>query len=273
MTTHTPDDAPEPVDGAGGDASPVAASAAPARDAPRPSGPWALAMRWSRLLFLHWPVEPERIAPTLPAPLEPDLHDGRAWLGVVPFEMRGVRPRWVPALPGLSRFPELNLRTYVRGPAGPGVWFYSLDAGHPLAVRLARAGFRLPYFDAAMALEPAGEETRYRSERTHRGAPPGAFDASYRPTGPRIEPDPLERFLTARWRLYSVDLDPQRTPRRVWAGEIDHSPWPLQRAEVEVRRNTLGAMIGLEFAAAGEAPLAHYSHDLEVRAWLPRRVA
>lgn len=60
--------------------------------------------RWEQLLFLHWTVPPETVQATLPPGLFVDTHDGRAYLGVVPFFMRGVRPRFCPPVPGLSNF-------------------------------------------------------------------------------------------------------------------------------------------------------------------------
>ena len=110
--------------------------------------------RWSELLFLHWRWEVEDLQRRLPEGLHVDLHEGEAWLGVVPFFMDRVRPRFLPAVPWVSWFRELNVRTYVHDDEGrPGVWFFSLDCEQPVAVRLARWLFRLPYFDAAMKAE------------------------------------------------------------------------------------------------------------------------
>src|SRR5687768_11161807 len=81
---------------------------------PMPDRPWVMTQTWHDLLFSHWPVDPAMIRAHVPTGLELDLFDGRAWIGVVPFHMTNVAPRAVPALPGLSAFPELNVRTYVR---------------------------------------------------------------------------------------------------------------------------------------------------------------
>ncbi len=89
-------------------------------------------MDWTDLLFLHWPIPAACLRALIPAKLEPDLFQGQAWLGVVPFRMSGVRPRFFPGIPGLSAFPQLNVRTYVSHRGIPGVWFFSLDAANPL---------------------------------------------------------------------------------------------------------------------------------------------
>ncbi len=238
------------------------------RPYPLPESPWALSMRWHDLLFMHWPVPESTLRPLIPSALDLDAFDGSAWLGVVPFRMSGVRPRFLPSLPWLSSFPELNLRTYVSAGGRPGIWFFSLDAHKPVAVRLARAGFKLPYFDARMSCVVYGDEVRYESVRTHRGAPEARFAGRYRPVEEVSESRPrtLESFLTERYCLYSADRR-----GRVYRGEIHHRTWPLQRAEAEVRTLRMTGQIGL--ALPDTSPLLHYSKRLDVLAWLPGRVA
>jgi uncharacterized protein YqjF (DUF2071 family) len=234
--------------------------------------PWVMAQRWHDLLFMHWALEPSALAPLLPAPLVPELFDGRAWLGIVPFRMTGVRLRATPPLPWLSAFPELNVRTYVSlpgrdGTPRPGVWFFSLDAARWLAVQAARASFGLPYFQAAMRCEPDGEAIRYASRR--RGEGVGAELAGrYEPAGPvRVtERGTLEHFLTARYCLYAVDRR-----GRLRRAEIDHAPWPLQPAVAEIERNTMTAPLGLRLPPV--EPLLHFARRLEVRVWAPVPVA
>jgi hypothetical protein len=109
----------------------------------------------ARLLFAHWRVAAEQLRSHVPAALELDPFDGDAWLSVTPFEVRGSRARGVPPPPVLSRFPELNVRTYVTHAQRPGIWFFSLDAGSGLAVAAARTAYRLPYFRARMASMPS----------------------------------------------------------------------------------------------------------------------
>lgn len=238
---------------------------------PPPARPWALAMRWRDLLFMHWPLPPAALRPLIPPPLRLDTFDGAAWIGVVPFMMTGVRPHYLPALAPVSAFPELNVRTYVTLDDKPGVWFFSLDAASPLAVRAARLGFHLPYYDARMTCahddDGDGGFVRYSSVRTHRGAPPAEFAARYRPTGP-VAPVPeggIERWLTERYCLYAG------TPRgRVWRGEISHGRWPLQPAEAEVERDTM--MAPLRLALPKSRPLLHVARQLDVVAWTPDAV-
>jgi uncharacterized protein YqjF (DUF2071 family) len=223
-------------------------------------------MTWRDLLFAHWAVRAELLRPLIPAALELDLFEGRAWIGAVPFLMENTTARFVPPIPGVHAFPELNLRTYVKAHGKPGVWFFSLDAGQRLAVRTARAFFHLPYFDAEFEIS-GGAEILYRSRRTHRGAPAASFDASYRPTGLtyRAKSGDLDSFLTDRYCLYSAD-----EAGAVYRGEIDHAPWRLQLAEAEVRVNTLGDWLGLPLQ--GEPQMLHFARKLDVHAWLIQRL-
>ena len=237
------------------------------RPYPLPRGPWALAMSWHDLLFMHWPILAEVLRPLIPGRLQLDTFDGNAWLGVVPFRMSGVRPRFLPAVPQLSNFPELNLRTYVSADGKPGIWFFSLDAHNKAAVRLARTTFNLPYYDAEMSYGVYGDEVRYRSVRTHKGALPTSFDGRYRRTGEvfESEPDTLENFLTERYCLYAADGG-----GRVKRGDIHHHMWPLQGAEAEMETLDMTRQIGVDLPRID--PVLHYAQRLDVVAWPPRRI-
>jgi uncharacterized protein len=137
-------------------------------------------MGWKDLLFLHWEVPASSVERHLPKGVELDLFDGKAWIGIVPFEMVNVHPRGLPGLPAVRDFAELNVRTYVKRGGRPGLWFFSLDAASRLAVRGARWGFGLPYFDADMAIRRSGGSVSYESRRVHAGAPGAEFVAEYR---------------------------------------------------------------------------------------------
>jgi uncharacterized protein len=219
-------------------------------------------MRWRDLLFAHWPVDAAVLRGLIPSGLELDLFEGQAYVGAVPFLMEGVAPRLAPNVPGLHRFPELNLRTYVWAGSKPSVWFFSLDAGQRLAVRLARRFFHLPYFDAAFQIGRDGDGVEYFAERTHRGAPKARFGAKYRPVGPvyRSAPGSLDFWLTERYCLCAVD-----GAGRLYRGDIEHEPWPLQPAAGEVEVNTLGEWLGIELR--GQPATMHFAKSLAVRAW------
>lgn len=238
------------------------------RPYPLPAGLWVMQQTWEQLLFAHWPVPVDALRALVPPQLELDLYAGQAWLAVVPFGMRGVFPRYTFAVPGLSAFLELNVRTYVRAGGRPGVFFFSLDAANPVAVAIARGWYKLPYFNARMRLSVAADgAVTYVSARTHRAAPAARFEGRYRPVGPVFQaaPGSLEAFLTERYCLYTV------AGGAVYRGEIHHGPWPLQLAEAEITVNTMAQAAGLTLA--GRPALLHFARSIATVEWPITRVA
>jgi uncharacterized protein YqjF (DUF2071 family) len=234
---------------------------------PTPRQPWIMSMHWHDLLFMHWPVSSDAIRRYIPPALTIDTFDGSAWIGIVPFHMRRVVPRLVPPVPYLSAFPEINVRTYVSAEGKPGVWFFSLDAGNPIAVEAARDAFHLSYYNAQMSCQMAGDTVHYSSLRTHRNAARATFQGRYRPTGPAYlsQAGTLESWLTERYCLYAAN-------RRgtTWRGDIHHRQWPLQPAEAEIEHNSMTEQIRLRLPDT--KPLLHFAQQLEVVAWLPKRL-
>ena len=229
---------------------------------PLPRGPWIMQQTWHDLLFAHWPVPESEMRPLVPAQLTLDRFDGQCWVGVVPFRMSHIHARGLLPFFGLSKFPELNVRTYVTYGGKPGVYFFSLDAANLPAVWAARRFYHLPYFYAAMSSQEAAGEIRYRSYRQKGDA---EFRGQYHPTTEvRLrEKGTMEHWLTERYCLYTTHHG------RVYRGEIHHQPWPLQQAAAEFETNTVAAAAGITLPAA--APLLHFARRLEVLIWPLRR--
>lgn len=241
-------------------------AAAVHRSEPLPRGRWLMAQRWTDLLFMHWPVSSVELGRWIPARFAIDTFDDRAWLGITPFAVRGLRARGLPAIPGMSSFPEVNVRTYVRLNGKPGVFFCSLDAGSRLAVEAARLTYALPYFRASMRVERRTDRILYDSRRTDTRAPAAALDVEYHPTGP-IELAPkgsLAHWLTERYRLFAL------RDRRIYEAEIHHRQWPLQSAAATIHVNTMADASGITLPT--QPPLLHFSSRLDVLVWPPRRV-
>jgi uncharacterized protein YqjF (DUF2071 family) len=231
---------------------------------PLPASPWLMTQSWHDLLFAHWPVDAEALRQRMPPGFPLDLYDGQAWIGVVPFRMTNVAPRFVPAVPFVSEFPEINVRTYVTVGGRPGVYFFSLDADSAMAVAAARSMLHLPYFTARMQVQRDGPLVRYASHRTARGAPPADFVATYQPAGAPFEPAPgtLDYFLTERYCLYNVDAQ-----FRAYRLEIHHVPWTLQRAEAVIEVNTMTEAAGIRLPTT--AALLHFSTRQDMVGWAP----
>src|SRR6266550_1311820 len=230
---------------------------------PLPQGPWIMTQTWNDLLFAHWPLPPEVLRQRVPAALDLDTFDGQGWIAVTPFHMTGVRPRGVPDIPGFSKFPELNVRTYVTCQGRAGVYFFSLDAASLSAVLGARSFYRLPYFYSNMKVQ-VNEDVHYDCNR--RVSPQARFRARYRPVSAvRIrEKGTLENWLTERYCLYTASGE------QVFRADIHHVPWPLQDAEADIEVNTMARAAG--FTLPDVAPLLHFSRQLQVLVWPLRRV-
>ena len=231
---------------------------------PMPTGPWVMTQTWHDLLFAHWPVAVDRLRELVPPRFELDLFDGQAWLAVVPFHMTNVAPRFVPSLPWISAFPELNVRTYVRVGDKPGVFFFSLDAGNAVAVHAARTLLNLPYFTADMTVE-TGSRVAYSSRRD--ASPTAEFHASYQPHGSPRPPTPgsLEYFLTERYCLYAVDHR-----FHAYRLEIHHPAWPLETADAQIHVNTMADAAGIHLPAI--APLLHFAKRQDMVCWGPEKL-
>lgn len=225
---------------------------------PMPTGPWIMTQTWRRLLFVHWPISPGALRAHVPAALPLDTFGGDAWLTIAAFEITNIAPRGMPALPWVSAFPEINVRTYVTVASRPGVYFFSLDAGSALAVWAARIGFHLPYFHAKMRVADVNGAIVYSSRRR---SGPEQFDATYEPVSSAFTAarGTLDEFLAERYCLYTI------TRRgHVASVDIHHPPWPLQRAEAQMRVNTLTR--AFERSIGADAVL-HYAARLDVVNW------
>ncbi len=211
---------------------------------------------------MHWPVSAEVLRPLIPEQLEIDTFEKTAWIGVVPFGMTNIHFRYLPSVPYLSTFTELNVRTYVRLRDRSGVFFFSLDAANPVAVEIARTWFYLPYFNAKMSKSSQAENIHYKSERSDSRARQCNLDTIYHPTSQQYyaTTGTLEHWLTERYCFFASNKIGQ-----IVIGEIHHKPWPLQQAEAEIRNNSLSEAIGIPLPQS--KPLLHFVRKLETIEW------
>jgi uncharacterized protein YqjF (DUF2071 family) len=212
--------------------------------------------RWHEISFFHWSCDPALLKPRIPDELQLDTFDGKAWISLTPFLLKGLRPPVVPRALGLD-FPEMNLRTYVVGPGGPAIWFFSLDAAKIVAVAGARTTFGLPYFWSDMHVDIGAVENFYFSNRG------GRAKAKIRiaKEGRIEDQSPLDIFLTARFRLYS------RYAGRLITAQVEHPPWELNRVRVIELEEDVRRAMRVEFPS--EDFLAHHSPGTDAKIGLP----
>lgn len=216
---------------------------------------------WQDVSFAHWPVDPERIQRLLPSGVVVDEFAGSAWVSMVGFEMRSLRVPGLPPIPTTDRFPEFNVRTYVDGRYGPGVWFFSLDTPHWLPSITARVAFALPYCVGRVDSSHAGALHSWEIRRRWPDRTSGSMSIL---VGDAIdEPTDLDRFLTDRWRLYART----RVGGRLLSAPVAHEPWPLHTAmlleiDTDVARHAVGPIEG--------DPLLHHADRVAVQVGRPR---
>ncbi len=211
--------------------------------APELTGPVMMNQCWRDLTFLHWAVDPERIADRMPTGVRPDTLDGLTYVGLIPFRMVGAGMARGPGIPWLGSFHETNVRLYsIDGTGRRGIVFLSLDADRAPVVIGARAAFGLPYRWARM---------RHREDHEVH-----SYDARLRRPGRAIESHVVIRagksrlrtqiddFVSARWGLHT----------RWWGKTLyvpnRHEAWPVHDAEVLALEDGLLSSVGLPDLAA-----------------------
>ncbi|GAB7191665.1 DUF2071 domain-containing protein [Kineococcus sp. NUM-3379] len=249
-------------------------------EAPPLEGAVMMRQDWCDVAFLHWAVDPERVAPHLPPGTVPDVLDGRSHVGLIPFRLVGLGAARGPAVPWLGTFWETNVRLYSRDAAGRrGVVFASLDAARLGSVLGARAVFGLPYRWSRMrGAERVREGARELvwTARTRWPGPRGARSRVAVRVGEALPADAPEaglgHFVTARFGLHVAHAG------RTWWVANEHEPWPLRRAEVldlddvgvpPARGGLLGAA-GFGDLAARPPDSVLFAHRVTTRFTFPR---
>lgn len=222
---------------------------------------WLMKQEWKDVVFLHWPVKSEWLRRFVPDELEVDLYDDQAWLGVVFFQAKATRLRFLPPVPGTRSFLELNVRTYVKYGDRRGVYFFSLDASSPLAVKTASHRGFLPYRYAEISMTKKAADWRFSSRRIEAGRFPESFDMSYTPVSIPIAPSPIEQWLTERYCLWT------KPENRLYRVDIAHSPWTLHYLEGYIDQNTMASF--LPASLHRQQPMAHYSRKQRVCFYAP----
>ena len=236
-------------------------------ECPHPIARPLMTQVWNDAVFAHWPVSEAAVRAILPPGLEVDTFGGTAWVSLVGFEMADLRIRGLPAVPGATRFAEFNVRTYVRGPEGPGVWFCSLDVPGWLPTLVARVGFVLPYCRARVGCRREGGHERWEVVRSWPDRATGVLAVEASPadgSDPAPEPDAaLVDFLTARWRLYAA------TPGgRLLHAPVAHEPWRMRPVRPTAVDAGLTAAAGLP--VTGAPAVTHRAEPVGVRVGRPR---
>ncbi len=223
----------------------------PGRQKTEKSNKWMMTQGWKDVLFLHWPVPAETLEDIIPNELELDLLDGQAWISLVLFKVEGTRPRFLPPIPFIHSYLELNTRTYVKYKDKAGIYFFSLDASKSLVVSLPRIGNFLPYMKARMHYGASDDIFTFKSIRTQEGQPPETLELTYTADLKNpLQKNARDRWLTERYILWT------KPKKHLYRLDIHHPEWVLFPASVQITKNSMASF------AAGHidenVPIAHY---------------
>lgn len=231
------------------------------RPYPLPSKKWIMRQSWRHLLFVHWPISPEKIRYLIHPSLQLDTFNELAWISIVIFKMEGIYPRGFPFFSITPPFPEINVRTYVKWRGKPGVHFLSLDVGDLASFTIAKKWYHLPYHSANISLSQRNNSFYFESHRRKNETDPILCKGIYTPNGNTFTPDKetLVHWLTERYCFFSTDYR-----GHIYTGEIHHLPWALQEAKIELFENTMLSPYNIEITGK---PIVHFSEGIDSLFW------
>jgi hypothetical protein len=131
-----------------------------------------------------------------------------------------------------------------------------------LAVIGARIGYGLPYVWSRMRVVRTANEVTYESARLWPDS--RARTRIVVEPGEEINAEPLDVFLTARFRLYSF------VHGKLKCAKVEHPPWPLRSARLIESHQTLTDASGLSQPL--QPAIVRFSPGVDVRITLPEAV-
>ena len=188
------------------------------RPYPMPQGAWRFYQEWNRAVFMHWQVQADDVRNLVPEELELDLFEGNAWISAVAFSMEGIRPAYLPALSFVSKFHEINIRTYVKHQGKTGVYFLSIEAGNKFSCLLAQQLSALPYRYSTLTRNDQTYLAENAKLQDH-------LQLQYKLGDAITQKSKLDVFLTERYALFHKKL------KQFYAYDIHHIEWPLRHCE------------------------------------------
>ena len=219
-----------------------------------------LLQSWENLSFMHWKVDKEILKKYIPKNLTLDLYKNEAYIGVIPFMMKNVRPRWGVSVPFISDFPEFNIRTYVRSKNIKGVFFLTLDAQSIITRIYASNFFHLPYRYSRGFVKRKRNSFFWKSNRIFgdydlEGSCKGIEDARCAVKGS------LDEFLLERYYLFTYDQ------KKIKKGFIHHKKWVFKKAKPKIIKNDFLQSFSLGIKNVFSPDFCHISDGVKVKAW------
>lgn len=211
-----------------------------------PYSSWLWYQEWNDALFLHYKVDEDLLKPLIPSSLAIDTLHGEAWVSVVMFKMEHIRPRLLPAVPSISFFNEVNIRTYVIRDNKAGVYFLDIIADNWLSCALAKAFSGLPYKYQKISRS----QSSFRSDN---------LTCKYEIGMCLQEKDEHDLWLTERYCLYN-----QSKKGELYRYDIHHLPWSINELSISDFSN---GQVFQSIGVTGQPDISRYSSGVKVVAW------
>lgn len=221
------------------------------RPFPLPQRTWKYYQEWDDTIFLHYRVPQELVWELLPQGLSLDIHRGEAWVSVVAFSVKNMCLKFLPPLPYISDFHEINLRTYVVKDGIPGIYFITIEASKTISVFLAKNFVGLKYIKGKIKKK----HNRYSLRRSKEG---NYLNIKYCSLQSVKEKNELEKWLTERYCAYEM------INKKLYRFNIHHKAWPLK--VMKLRKLKLLFQKN-ELVIDAQPDLQHYSPHQKVLLW------
>lgn len=228
----------------------------PYRTYPAKDSPWIYYQEWNQAIFLHWQVPKEILKPFIPVGLELDDFNSTYWVSLVAFTMNKVSSRFLPSIPSISDFHEVNLRTYVKENNKSGVFFLSIEGEKHLSNFIAKKLSGLPYEKATIARN----EGNYHSVNSNCG---NFIKTDFEIGKDLNQKDALDIWLTERYSLFLM----KKGQKFIY--EIDHEEWKIK--QLDFKNLDLNYKIG-SHSLSNIPDRCHYSSGVKVKAWSREKV-
>jgi uncharacterized protein YqjF (DUF2071 family) len=200
-----------------------------------PSARPFLTAQWRDLIGVTFACDEERLAPYVPAGAVVDHLDGAARVSLVAFEFARTRVRGVP-IPGCIRFPEVNLRFYVRHGGERAVVFIRELVPRRVIATVARLRYNEPYVRVPMACSSRVDATAGTTTVEHRFAAGSSLRVTAELAAAIPAPDSDASWLTD----HALGVGTRRDGASVLY-RVDHPTWPLHEV--------LDTRLDVDFAA------------------------
>jgi uncharacterized protein YqjF (DUF2071 family) len=194
---------------------------------------------WVRAVFIHYEVDAAALQRDVP--FELDLRDGSAYVSLVAFTLRNMRPRFGGKLAAfffkpIATHEFLNVRAYVRHHGETGIYFLAEWLANPLSVRLGPPAFGLPYRLGRFQYHHNHEQGGLHGlVATPDNSARLEYAATIDPAAPFASCDPGSRdeFLMERYTAFTARNSARRL-FRIW-----HPTWPQTAIDISTPDTSL----------------------------------